>query len=220
MLSREEREIRKKQIGASEIHKLLNFDTEACQDLFDLKLGLIDDYEIENDAITAGNILEEQCLNYYATSNNTEIVKNERVPHPLIKGLVASLDAREKQDNTPVENKVINENTWQKWQAKRSFNAEYLGMKLNIPQSYYCQLQLQIDICNTDKGKLNVNTLTDEEQEDPINVVITDLHNKQITIYRDNELIAEMEKRAKYMLHCMEHKHRPSENEYLEKYTF
>ena len=61
---------------------------------------------------------------------------------------------------------------------------------------------------------------TDEEQEDPINVIITDLHNKQIIIKRDDKLIDELEKRAKYMLNCMKFKKRPNENDYLEKNLF
>ena len=75
-------------------------------------------------------------------------------------------------------------------------------------------------VCGTDKGILNVNTLTDEEQEDPINVLITDLHNKQIEILRDDVLIDELEKRARYMLDCIKYKKRPSENEYLEKEVY
>ena len=75
-------------------------------------------------------------------------------------------------------------------------------------------------VCNTEKAILNVNTLTDEEQIDPINVTITELHNKQIIIERNDDLISELEKRAKYMLYCIKYKHRPSENDYLEKNLF
>ena len=220
MLSLEEREERRKQIGASEIYKLLNFDNQDCQDLWELKIGLQDYQELDNDAITAGNILEEDCLKYYESSNNTELVLNERIEHKDIKGLVVSLDAREVDTSIPVENKVINERTWESWIAKRTCNAEYEGIKLNIPKSYYCQLQIQIAVLETEKGILNVNTLTDEEQEDPINVVITDLHNKQVEIARNDYVIFELENRAKYMLYCMEHKLRPSEQDYLEKMVF
>ena len=76
MLSLEQREERKKTIGASEIHKLLNFDSQECQDLWELKIGLQDYKELDNDSIDAGNILEDDGLNYYASSNNVEIVKN------------------------------------------------------------------------------------------------------------------------------------------------
>lgn len=220
MLSIEEREERKHQIGASEIHKLLNFDTQEAQDLWELKIGLQQYRELDNDATIAGNILEEDCLKYYEQTTKKELIFNERIEHKQIKGLVASLDAREKETSIPVENKVINEKTWKDWIAKRTFNTEYEGIKLNIPKTYYCQIQTQIMVCEVEKGILNVNTLTDEEQEDPINVEITDLHNKQIEIYRNEELIHELQKRAKYMLDCVKFKLRPSEQDYLEKMIF
>lgn len=220
MLSLEEREIRKKQVGASEIYKLLNFDSQECQDLWELKIGLQDYHELDNNPIIAGNILEEECLKYYERVNDKELVFNERVEHPKIKGLVVSLDARENETSIPVENKVINEKTWDSWKAKRTYNAMYESIKLNIPKSYYCQAQIQIAVLDAEKGILNINTLTDEEQEDPINVEITILHNKQIEILRNDELIHELENRASYFLECMKHKKRPSEVEYLEEYVF
>ena len=220
MLSLKEREDRKKQLGASEIHKILNFDSKECQDLWELKLGLQEYEELDNDAIIAGNILEEDCLKYFEKTNNVELIYNERIEHKNIKGLVVSLDARISDTSIPIENKVINEKTWQKWIAKRVYNATYNDIKLNIPNSYYCQIQTQIMVLGVEKGILNVNTLTDEEQEDPINVVITDLHNKQITIYRDEKLISELNKRAIYMLNCITHKIRPSELDYLEGEVF
>lgn len=219
MLSLEERETRRKQIGASEVYKLFNFDSQEAQDLWELKIGLQDYQEIDNDAITAGNILEEQCLNYYEQDNEIELVYNERIKTNL-DGLVVSLDAREKDTNIPVENKVINERTWQSWMAKRGGNAEYEGIKLNIPKSYYYQLQTQMSALGVEKGVLNVNTLTDEEQEDPINVVITPLHNKQVWIEQDKNVEEEIFKRVSYMLYCMKYKKRPSELEYLEGMVF
>ncbi|EOZ2853509.1 YqaJ viral recombinase family protein [Listeria monocytogenes] len=220
MLSAAEREIRKNQIGASEIHKLLNFDTEAAQDLFEQKVGLQDYPELDNDAMTAGNILEEQCLEYYAKSNSVQIIMNERIEHKSIKGLVASLDARDITRGIPVENKAINQTVWDSWIAKRSGNATWGNIKLNIPKHYYCQLQTQINVVGSKYGILNVNTLTDEEQENPISVVITDIHNKQIVIDRNDELINELDLRAKYMLDCIKYKYRPSEQDFLEKYIF
>ncbi len=220
MLSLEEREERRHQLGASEIHKILNFDSQECQDLWELKVGLADYKELDNDAIDAGNILEEDCLKYFERVNKVELKLNERIEHKTIKGLIASLDARVSDTSIPIENKVINESTWNKWIAKRSFNTVYEDLKLNIPKSYYCQVQTQIAVLDVEKGILNVNTLTDEEQEDPLNVVITDIHNKQVTIYRDETLIKELETRAKYMLQCMKHKIRPSEVDYLERNLF
>nr|DAK87169.1 MAG TPA: Exonuclease [Caudoviricetes sp.] len=220
MLSLEEREIRRKQLGASEIHKILNFDSQIAQDLWELKLGLQDYEELDNDAITSGNILEEDCLKYYEKVNNCELIFNERIEHKRIKGLVVSLDAREKATSIPIENKVINEKTFRSWVAKRSYNAIYEGIRFNIPIGYYCQVQIQMAVLEVDKGILNVNTLTDEEQEDPINVIITDLHNKQIEILRNEKLINELEKRAEYFIDCIIHKKRPNENDYLEKEVY
>ena len=220
MLSIEEREERKKQIGASEVYKLFNFDTQTAQDLWELKIGLLDYEDIDNDAITAGNILEEDCLKYYSKTNNVELIYNERIADKKIDGLVVSLDAREKDSSIPIENKVINEKTWSSWIAKRSCNAEYEKTKLNIPKSYYYQIQTQMYVLDTTKGILNINTLTDEEQEDPINVVITELHNKQVVINRDEKVIEEITKRVSYMLQCMKYKTRPSEVDYLEKEVF
>ena len=220
MLSAKEREIRRHQLGASEIYKILNFDTQECQDLWELKIGLQDYQDLDNEAIEAGNILEEDCLKYYEETTNRELIYNERIEHPKIKGLVVSMDAREKEMSIPIENKAVNEKTWDKWKAKRVFNAEYEGQKLNIPKSYYCQVQAQIDVCDTEYGILNVNTLTDEEQADPINVEINDLINKQVQIQRNDNLIQELENRAKYFLNCVKFKKRPSELEYLEERVF
>lgn len=220
MLSLEEREIRRKQLGASEIYKILNFDSQTAQDLWELKLGLQDYEELGNDAITCGNILEEDCLRYYEKINNCELIFNERIEHKKIKGLVVSLDAREKNTSIPIENKVINEKTFKDWIAKRNYNAIYENIKLNIPTNYYCQIQIQMAVLEVEKGILNVNTLTDEEQEDPINVIITDLHNKQIEIKRNEDLIQELESRAKYFLNCIQYKRRPNENDYLEKEVY
>lgn len=220
MLSIEEREIRKHQIGASEIYKLLNFDTEECQKLWELKIGLIEYKKLDSDAVTAGNILEEDCLKFYEKSSGKELVYNERIENDRIPGLVVSLDAREKLSNYPVENKVINQRTFDKWLSKRIYNAEWNNVKLNIPKIYYCQLQIQMATLNVDHGILNVNTLTNEEQNDPLNVTISELQNKQIILSIDYELTNKLESRAKYMLDCMKYKKRPSEIEYLEKYEF
>ncbi len=220
MLSLEEREERRHQLGASEIHKLMNFDTQECQNLWELKVGLRDYKELDNDAILAGNILEEDCLRYYEKTNNVALVFNGRIEHKEIRDFVVSLDARIKDTSIPIENKVINEKTWEKWKSNKAFNALYENLKLNIPKAYYYQVQAQIAVLDVEYGVLNVNTLTDEEQEDPLSVTITELHNKQVRIDRCDKVITEIEMRAKYMLHCMEYKIRPSELDYVEKNLF
>lgn len=220
MLSNKEREERRKQIGASEIYKLLNFDTQDCQSLWELKIGLIDYEELDNEAITCGNILEEDCLKFYEKDTGNKLILNERIENPRVKGLVVSLDSREEKSGIPVENKVINISTFEKWIAKKTYNAEWNGVKLNIPKSYYCQVQIQMATLNKEYGILNVNTLTDEEQADPLNVNISELQNKQIRINADYDLINELEKRAKYILECIKFKKRPSEVEFLEESIF
>lgn len=217
MLSLEQREERKKVIGASEIHKLLNFDTEELQNLWELKIGLVDYKELNNDSIDAGNILEDDGLDYYANSNKVEIIKNERIANKDIPFIVCSYDARVVDTQIPVENKIISEDSFENWKRKKDGDFEYLGEFYKIPRPYYCQLQIQIDTSQTEYGILNINTLTDDEVENPINVVITDLHNKQIKQYRDEEIIKELKNRSKYFKHCIDYKIRPSELEYFEK---
>lgn len=216
MLNLEQREERKKTIGASEIYKLLNFDTDECQNLWELKIGLQDYEELNNDSIDAGNILEEDGLNYYAKSNNCELIFNERIANKDVPEIVCSYDARVKDTLVPVENKIIKDSTFESWKRLKKGNCEYLGDYYTIPKAYYCQLQIQIDTSNTDYGILNVNTLTDEEIENPICVEITDIHNKQLKFYKDNDCIEELKSRAKYFAKCMKFKKRPSELEYIE----
>lgn len=214
MLTFQEREERKKTIGASEIYKLLNFDNQDLQDLWEQKIGLQDYKEIDNDSIDAGNILEEDGLDFYALSNNVEIVKNERIANKKNNFIVCSLDAREKQTQIPIENKIIKETSFEDWKRKKSGDVFYLEDWYKIPKAYYCQIQIQIDTLEVEKGILNINTLTEEEVENPLNVVITDLHNKQLTILKNEELVKELHNRSVYFKNCVDFKKRPSELEY------
>lgn len=214
MITLKEREERKKVIGASEIHKLLNFDTQELQDLWELKIGLKQQQELENDSIEAGNILEEEGLNYFSKTNKVELILNERIANKDNPFIVCSYDARISDTKIPVENKIIKEEVFKDWQRQKQSDVEYLGSWYKIPKAYYCQLQIQIDTSDTEFGILNVNTLTDEEVENPLNVIITDIHNKQLKIYRDNEIIEELKERAKYFESCIKYKKRPSELEY------
>lgn len=217
MLNLEEREERKKTIGASEIHKLLNFDSTECQELWELKIGLRDYEELSNDSIDAGNILEEDGLMYYSIVNTHPLIFNERIANKDVPEIVCSYDAREYDTLIPIENKIIKESTFESWKRKKKGNCEYLGEFYTIPKSYYCQIQIQIDTSGTEYGVLNVNTLTEEEVENPILVEITDIHNKQLKFYRDDECIEELKNRARYFAKCMKYKKRPSELEYIEK---
>lgn len=221
MLNKKEREERKKQIGASEIYKILNFNSKQAQDLWEYKIGLKEQENFTNNSMMAGNILEEDNLKFYEKKYNVDLILNERIEHPKIKGLVVSLDSRERETNIPVENKIINEKTYQEWLAKKTYNAiTDFEEKLNIPKSYYCQIQTQMAVLNSEIGKLNIATLTDEEVIDPLNVKITDIHNKVAIVFQDIKLQEELLKRAEYLLGCIKHKKRPNELEFLEKYVF
>lgn len=219
MITIKEKEERKNTIGASEVHKLYNFDTETCQNLWEEKIGLINLQELDNDDIDAGNILEEDCLDYYENKINEKLIRNERVEHSKIKNFIVSLDARKELSNVPVENKVVGEEVFNNWKAKRVFNATCVNdeEKYNVPSNYYLQVQSQISVLKSDYGTLLVNTLTYEEKIDPFNVEITDLHQKELVISKSQEVIDEIEKRVIYFLDCLKYKKRPGENEYLEK---
>jgi len=112
MLSLEEREERRHQLGASEIHKILNFDTQECQQLWELKVGIRNYEELDNDAIDAGNILEEPCLDYFEKENNVELVRNERIEHKTIPGLVASYDATKSHLKSGLQKEVLMHFIW------------------------------------------------------------------------------------------------------------
>lgn len=214
MITVKEIEERKNTVGASEVHKLYNFDTETCQKVWEEKVGISAREELNNDDIDAGNILEEDCLTFYRKKHNEEIIMNERVEHNIIKNFIVSLDAR--KSNVPIENKVIGEDVFNKWYAKRVFNAMYGEEKMNIPIAYYLQLQAQMSVLDSEYGILLANTLTYEEKLDPFNVEITDLHQKELIVNRNQEVIDEIEKRVKYFIGCLKFKKRPSENDYLE----
>ena len=49
MLNSEERELRKSQVGASEVYKLFNFDNQTLQSLFKQKIGVEDVPELDNE---------------------------------------------------------------------------------------------------------------------------------------------------------------------------
>lgn len=218
MITIDEQKERCHTIGASEIHKLYSFDTETCQNMWEEKVGLKEREELDSDDIDAGNILEESCLDFYQKKIDKALIRNERVENPRVKNFIVSLDGR--YDNIPVENKAIGENVFKDWIAKRVYNATMGEERYNIPQNYYLQVQAQIGALDGDYGILLANTLTYEEKLDPFNVEITDLHQKELRIERNQEVIDEEEKRASYFIECLQYKKRPSENEYLEKYLF
>lgn len=217
MLNSQEREERRKQLGASEIYKLSNFDTLQAQYLWEEKMGKRTHEDLDNVHITAGDILEQPCLEYYSKLTGNVLIFNERIESPKVKGLVASLDAREAETNIPIENKVIGLNSWFAMYAKKKFNAEYMGTKLNIPKAYYLQVQTQIHVLDAPHGILNFNVLSNEQKENPLMVEIDEFINHPVTIARDDATIDEILKRARYMIWCMKHKRRPREIEFIRK---
>lgn len=218
MITNKEMLERKNTIGASEVHKLYNFDTLTCQKLWEEKVGLVEREELTGDSIDAGNILEEQCLDFYENKICEKIYRNERVEHKTIKNFIVSLDGR---TNKPIENKCINQFVFDGWSAKRVSNAiDEDGNKYNIPTNYYLQLQAQMEVLESENGILLANALTDEEVINPLEVEITDLHQTPLLVQRNEETQREICKRVVYMLDCIKYKKRPSEVEYLEEFVY
>lgn len=215
MITNKEMQERKKTIGASEVHKLYNFDTITCQKLWEEKIGLVEREELTGDSIDAGNILEEQCLDFYEKKIGEKIFRNERIEHKNIKNFIVSLDGR---TDIPIENKCINQFVFDEWISKKKFNAiDENGNKYNIPTNYYLQLQAQMEVLESDKGILLANALTYEEVINPLEVEINELHQTPLIVERNTTVCEEIKKRVIYMLDCLKYKKRPSELEYLDK---
>lgn len=203
MLSQEQREERKTQIGASEVAKLFNFDTKAAQNLYKEKIGLLEPTELDSIYISAGNILEEPCLKYYLKSKEISSYKlNERIEHKVIKGFVASLDCWAEY-LYPIENKIM------KIERFMSLN--------EIPREYIIQCNAQMSCTQSDHAVLLINTLTEIEISSPLLFEPVDFKQHEIMIERNELLIKEMERRVAYMLWCMRTGWTPSESNYLER---
>lgn len=220
MISNEEREERKKCIGGSDIHKIMNFDSALCNELWEEKLGISENKDsLEyNMHIIAGNILEEDALKCFSNAYKIPITLNERVEHKTIKGFICSLDARSK--DTVIENKIIGNSTWNKFQAKRKFNALYGETKLNISSNYYLQVQAQMSCTGYDKAILLLNILEDYQKLNCLETVITDIQQRPVEIKKDEKIIKEIENRAKFFIECLKYKKRPRETEFLERNLF
>lgn len=202
MLNKEERELRKTQIGASDIHKIFNFDNKGAYDLWAEKVGLKELSEFENKYMLAGNILEEDCLIYFFNKNDIKGYElNKRIEHNKIKNFVVSTDGL--FENIPVENKTIN---------ARDFS------KLSKPhKKYYIQLQAQLSCTRGDYGYLVYNMVDDAVLNDPINYTPSDITQESFKIEKDIQLIAEIEERVEYFLWCVLYHREPSEADYLSK---
>lgn len=207
MLSREERELRKSQLGASDIHKIFNFDNKGSQDLWELKMGLIEDSDFTNRHMTLGNLTEEDSLIYWFNKKGYDDYElHRRVEHREIKGLVVSTDGilnlkdNENYIHIPVENKTM---------VMHNF------IKLDKPsRNYNLQIQTQMAVMGSPYGYIVFNGVDEDDLDDPLNYNPSALLQHTIKVERDDALIKEIEKRAKYFLWCMQFKHRPSENDY------
>lgn len=214
MINERERKERKKQIGASEIYLLNNFDTKGAINLFNIKTGKEEQKEILNKYVIAGDLLEEDCLKAYEKYKNIKLTFNERIESPTVKNVVASLDAR-RDDFVPIENKVIKYETFKKWKAKKSYNALGKDGRFNIPKKYYYQIQLQMHCTKSEKGILLANTFTEKELSNPLLVEVEKNKQHELIVLKNDDLIKDILNRAIYFLDCVKNNKLPNEKEYL-----
>lgn len=202
MLNSEERELRKKQVGASEVYKLFNFDNQTLQSLYNQKIGVEESVEIDNEYVRAGNILEEDCIKFYLQKNGIkEYVLNRRFEHSQIPNFVASTDGF---TTIPIEIKTVGVDKLVK-----------IISEDKIERNHYIQVQAQMSCTNTDSGIIIYFGLTDYDRSFPLEYTPNEFSMNPIGVWRDDELIKEMESRVKYFLWCVEHQWKPSEKDYL-----
>ena len=194
MLTLEQMEERKNQVGASDVYYLLNFDNKKPKDLWLEKIGRKEMTFFENIYTRAGNIVEEPCLVHYLEPFKEPYTLGERVEHKDIKRFVSSTDGL--VNGVPVENKTIKAENYKENMMNKQ---------------YYTQLQAQIACTNADKGIILYNLLEAEDYEHPL------LYEPKqfVHVYdRDDELIEEIESRVQYFLQCMDNEVEPNEKDY------
>lgn len=206
MLNSEERKLRKKQVGASEVYKLFNFDNQTLQSLYNQKIGVEESVEIDNEYVRAGNILEEDCIKfYYHKKNITEFILNKRYEHEEILNFVASTDGF---DVMPTEIKTV------------GIDKLIKIIKENKPErNHYIQVQAQMSCTDTNEAVIIYFGLTDYDRSFPLEYVPSEFTMHEILVSRDDELVQEIESRAKYFLWCIEYHWQPSERDYLLRNT-
>ncbi len=202
MLNELERNERLNQLGASDMHKLFNFNNKGAQDLWREKIGEITRDEITTKVFTAGNLLEEDCLNYYFKQKGIHDYKlNERVAHPSIENFVVSTDGT--YNGIPVEHKTINIEKFK---------------TLDKPErNHYIQVHAQACCLQSEQGIIVYSAVTEEDLENPLLYQPSSLLQEEFVIELDQDLIAAIESRAEYFLWCVKYKKRPSEQEYLSR---
>lgn len=199
MLNEQERELRKTQVGASDVAKLFNFNNKTLQDLYAEKKGAVKE-DFTNQSMTAGNILEQICLEYFAKEHDIKNMElNLRVEHPFIPNFVSSTDGLE-DESIPIENKTIGYDKL---------------IELTKPlREHYIQVQAQISCTISKKAYIVYNGVTEYDLLYPLEYEPSDFKQKVFEIERDDELITEIEERVRYFLWCMEYDWKPSENEF------
>ena len=197
MLSSEERELRRTQVGASDVSKIMNFDNKSALNLWNEKVEDTEYEEFSNKYITFGNLTEEDCLRDYLKGSAYTL--NERIEHPIIKDFVASTDAI-KDGIIPIENKGINARAW---------------TKLDKPsKDYLIQVMAQISCLNAPYGEIVFNKAEEEDYEHPLLYEPHEDKRKVFIIDRDEQLISNIESRVEYFLMCMRESIKPSESDY------
>ena len=202
MLNEFERNERMHQLGASDIHKIFNFNNKGAFDLWQEKMGLIEKPQIETQSMTAGNLLEEDCLVFFFNRKSIkDYVLNERVEHRDIKNFVVSTDGL--FGDIPVENKTKNMDGF---------------AKMTSPErNHILQLHAQMSCLNADHGYIVYNAVTDEDLINPLMYIPSELKQEVFEIKANIDLIKEIESRAKYFLWCVEYKRRPTEQDYISR---
>ncbi len=202
MLNEFERNERMHQLGASDIHKIFNFNNKGAFDLWQEKMGLIEKPQIETRSMTAGNLLEEDCLVFFFNRKSiTDYVLNERVEHRDIKNFVVSTDGL--FGNIPVENKTKNMDGF---------------AKMTSPErNHILQLHAQMSCLNADRGYIVYNAVTEEDLINPLMYIPSELKQEVFEIKADADVIREIESRSKYFLWCVEYKRRPTEQDYISR---
>ena len=199
MLNESERLERMNQLGASDMHKLFNFNNKGAQDLWAEKLGLIERPEFSNLSINAGNLLEEDCLRFYFENKGVvDYELNPRVEHKDIPNFVVSLDAR--YNGIPVEHKTIN-------------MEKFLSLK-QPEKNHIIQVNTQMAACDSEQGIIVYSAVNDDDLKDPLNYKPSVIKQESFLIELNPELKEEIERRAKYFLWCVKYKRKPNEQHY------
>jgi len=200
MLNETERNERLNQLGASDIHKIFNFNNKGALDLWMEKMGLLERKEFDSVSMNAGNLLEEDCLKFFFDSKNIkDYTLNRRVEHSKIENFVVSLDGE--YSFIPVENKTI--------------RMDKFAVLTKPERNHYLQIHAQMACLNSNEGYIVYNAVKEEDLENPLNYKPSVLSQEIFHITADKELIQEIESRASYFLWCLKYKRTPSEQHYL-----